>query len=94
MNEYPGRLALCHVDAYRLRESKELLALGFDEMMTPDSAVVVEWADRVRSAMPDDTLWINLAVTGETSRSFTLRPTGVVSNRCLLDLSRAYPKSL
>ncbi len=68
VHEYPGRLRLYHVDAYRLRDPGEFAALGFEEWMRPDAAVVVEWADRVRSAMPDEGLWVELDVTGVTTR--------------------------
>ena len=83
IHEYDGRLTLYHVDAYRLRDTAELLALGFDEWMRADSVVVVEWADRVRSAMPDDSLWITLALTGPTDRDLTLQAAGPRSQRCL-----------
>ncbi len=83
VHEHPGRLLLYHVDAYRLAGPQELTALGFDEMIRNDSAVVVEWADRVKDAIPDDTLWIDLKPTGQTGRKFNLRATGDTSFRCL-----------
>ena len=47
INEYPGRLVLHHVDAYRLENPAELEVLGFDELCRSGGVVVVEWADRV-----------------------------------------------
>ena len=89
VHEYPGRLALFHVDAYRLSGARELEALGFEEFSRADSTVVIEWADRVRSVVPDDALWIDLAPTGETSRTLTFRATGDVAVRCLEALQAA-----
>ena len=83
IHEYDGRLTLYHVDAYRLRDAAELLALGFDELKRADSVVVVEWADRVRSAMPEDSLWIALALTGPTDRDLTFQAGGPRAQRCL-----------
>ena len=83
IHEYDGRLTLYHVDAYRLRDTAELLALGFDELTRADSVVVVEWADRVRSAMPEDSLWITLALTGPTDRDLTFQAGGPRAQRCL-----------
>jgi tRNA threonylcarbamoyladenosine biosynthesis protein TsaE len=83
VHEYPGRLVLYHVDAYRLSGAKELLALGFDELLRSDAAVVVEWADRVRPVMPDDTLWVGLAITGDTTRSLTFDAVGAAAVSCL-----------
>ncbi|UCE61560.1 MAG: tRNA (adenosine(37)-N6)-threonylcarbamoyltransferase complex ATPase subunit type 1 TsaE [Phycisphaerales bacterium] len=83
VNEYAGRLDLYHLDAYRLSTPKEFLALGFDEFIHGGSAVVVEWADRVHDAMPEGTLWIDIAVTGETAREFSFRSSGVLAGRAL-----------
>ena len=76
IHEYPGRWRLYHVDAYRLRGTSDLFALGFDELVASDSVVAVEWADRVRAAMPVDTLWIEITASEETSRRLTLHPVG------------------
>lgn len=83
IHEYPGRLNLYHVDVYRLRNSAELLALGFDELAAPGSVVVVEWADRVRAVMPDEALWITLNFTGEARRRISFLATGDAATRCL-----------
>jgi tRNA threonylcarbamoyladenosine biosynthesis protein TsaE len=87
VHEHPGTLRLYHVDVYRLSGARELEALGFEEFARPDSAVVVEWADRVRSVMPEDALWIELIPTGETSRTLTFRATGDMGAQ-LLDALR------
>jgi tRNA threonylcarbamoyladenosine biosynthesis protein TsaE len=83
VHEYPGRLTLFHLDAYRLKGSDDLLALGVEEFARADSAVVVEWADRVAEAMPADTLWIELVVTGGTDRRFSFQANGDLARRCL-----------
>ncbi len=83
VHEHPGRLLLYHIDAYRLSGPQELAGLGFDELIAPDSAVVVEWADRVAAAMPVDTLWIEINVVGNTQRVFNVRATGETAARCL-----------
>lgn len=43
---YPGRIALAHVDLYRLEAKAELRDLGLDELLE-EGAVVVEWGDRL-----------------------------------------------
>lgn len=70
VQEYRGRLTLYHIDAYRLKSAAELAALGFDEMITGESVVVVEWADRAASLIPRDALTIRIEPTGDTSRRF------------------------
>lgn len=83
IHEYPGRLRLYHVDAYRLRSAEDLLKLGFDELVQPDAAVVVEWADRVKPALPPDSLWITMTVTGKDQRSLSVTAYGESAASCL-----------
>lgn len=47
-----------HIDAYRINK-KGLLNLGLGEVLNGHNAVIVEWADRVRSVLPRNTIWIN-----------------------------------
>lgn len=43
-----GAARICHVDAYRLKDWKELAAIGFEEYAgEPRTVTLVEWADRV-----------------------------------------------
>ena len=43
---YAGRLAIQHVDLYRV-ETGAVLDLGLDELSTPSTIVVIEWGDRL-----------------------------------------------
>ncbi|MBI2587675.1 tRNA (adenosine(37)-N6)-threonylcarbamoyltransferase complex ATPase subunit type 1 TsaE [Candidatus Azambacteria bacterium] len=44
---------LVHVDCYRIKSPKELLALGWRELLKEKSnTIVIEWADRVRLILP------------------------------------------
>jgi tRNA threonylcarbamoyladenosine biosynthesis protein TsaE len=51
VNEYQGRLDIYHIDAYRLNSINEFEMLGFDDYCYPDSVVLIEWADKVESAL-------------------------------------------
>ena len=86
VHEYSGRLTLFHLDAYSLNRSAEVVALGFDELIRDDSAVVVEWADRVRDAITFDTLWIDIAPLSESSRRLNFRAGGERSSSLLESL--------
>ncbi len=76
INEYTGRVPMYHLDAYRLKNPGELVALGIDEMIAGDATVIVEWADRVISILPADMVWIEITSTGEQTRTFHLRGLG------------------
>lgn len=77
INEYTGpkmRLDVYHVDAYRLESVAEFEMLGFDDLCRPDSVVLIEWADRVQSALQDvDTMQIELAHIDQNNRRIRLK---------------------
>jgi len=84
VQEYHGRRAIFHFDAYRLRSDEEFLELGPEEYFQAAGLVLVEWADRVRGLLPNERIEIRIDVTGDTSRRFEVvaegeRYRGVVS---------------
>lgn len=72
INEYAGDPPIFHMDAYRLADGAEFEGLGVDEYFDAGGLTFVEWADKVREHLPDDTIEIAIDVTGATSRVFTL----------------------
>lgn len=50
---------LIHLDCYRLDSPKDLLYLGFKDLLKDkDAVILIEWADRVRKLIPRDAVWI------------------------------------
>jgi len=76
IQEYDARLPIYHFDTYRLRNPEEFFDLGVQEYFEGNGICLVEWGDRVEHFLPPDHLQITIAVTGETSRRFTLTGTG------------------
>jgi tRNA threonylcarbamoyladenosine biosynthesis protein TsaE len=68
VNEYPGRLTLYHVDVYRLAGQTDLYDLGFDEFSEGQGVVVIEWAEKIREAVPEGALWIFLSYVDDATR--------------------------
>ena len=61
LHEYPGgRLALCHLDFYRIESEGDLLEIGWDELLDQGGVVVAEWADRFPDLMPPETCWLTI----------------------------------
>ena len=70
VNEYIGRLDIYHLDAYRLNSISEFEMLGFDDFCYPQSIVLIEWADKIESALGIiDYIRIELEHSGQTSRT-------------------------
>lgn len=61
---------LAHMDCYRLGDESELDALGWDRIINGDAIVLIEWAERIDDAIPEDALRIAIDHVDETSRRF------------------------
>jgi len=70
VQEYRGRLTLYHVDLYRLHP-EEIDDLGLDELVTPESVVAIEWADRW-PARPVRAIEVRLEDAGEDTRRISI----------------------
>jgi tRNA threonylcarbamoyladenosine biosynthesis protein TsaE len=57
---YGGRLPVHHADLYRIGDADELFATGFGDLVGGSGAILVEWADRVPGALPEERLTITL----------------------------------
>lgn len=63
-----------HIDCYRVKKPKEILDLGFKEIIAnPKNIIAVEWADRVRKIMPQHTIWIKFEFVDNKTRKITLK---------------------
>jgi tRNA threonylcarbamoyladenosine biosynthesis protein TsaE len=70
VNEYAGRLEIYHIDAYRLDSIAEFEMLGFDEYCRPQSVVLIEWADKIESALKAvNYIRIEILHVGQTQRN-------------------------
>ena len=67
INEYHGsQQDIIHIDAYRLNSGEELIEMGIWEYFESGAIVIIEWADIVAGAIPDDALGLSFrAIEGE-----------------------------
>ena len=72
VNEYDGKTPLFHFDMYRLGSSDELFDIGWDDYL----ARAVEWSERVSDALPDDTIYVDIARGEEDENTRTITVTG------------------
>ena len=63
-----------HLDCYRLQKPKEILNLGFKEIISnPQNIVVIEWADRIKKILPKDIVWIKFTFIDEKTREIIIK---------------------
>jgi len=68
-NESSGFKNFIHIDAYRIQSTEEIVLLGWDNLVSrPENIIVVEWADRIESVLPKDTIRIYFSHVNETTR--------------------------
>ncbi|HKN58593.1 MAG TPA: tRNA (adenosine(37)-N6)-threonylcarbamoyltransferase complex ATPase subunit type 1 TsaE [Gemmatimonadaceae bacterium] len=61
VHEYRApKSAVFHIDLYRLESPDQLTNLGWDEIVSSRSLVLVEWPERAASRLPEDHLPIDL----------------------------------
>jgi len=74
MNIYEGRLPLVHFDLYRLESAFELDDIDFRGFVDePAGVVVVEWAEKFPSAMPEKRIDISFTIgDSATERRLTI----------------------
>ena len=55
-----GFLYFYHFDVYRINSEKEILNLGWEEIISnPENIVLVEWADKIENILPKNCVKIN-----------------------------------
>lgn len=76
IHEYPGRVPLAHIDLYRLENVTPEMLPDLEECLSGPRVAVVEWAERLGALLPKDYLEIGIEITGESTRTFTIRGHG------------------
>ena len=69
---------LYHIDAYRLKNTEEILELGFEDLVrNPRNLIVIEWADKVKRILPRKIVKIRLENLEKNKRKIIFQKTNV-----------------
>lgn len=61
---------LIHIDAYRLDSSKELLHLGWEEVIkNKENLIIVEWPERVPECLNKEVIFVSILHKDDTTRT-------------------------
>jgi tRNA threonylcarbamoyladenosine biosynthesis protein TsaE len=89
INPYP-EIGLCHVDAFRLADAEELIEAGIEEYLEGGWICAVEWADRVRGALPASAVEVRISFgAGDDERRLEFKAPGDLGARLEERLSDA-----
>ena len=65
---------LIHIDAYRLKDHRDLIPLGIKEMLSnPENIVLIEWSDRVAKILPKKYIQIHFDHVNENTRKISIK---------------------
>ena len=72
IQQYEGRLALTHIDLYRLDGSEEFEMIGGEEFLYTDGVTLIEWAEKIGDLLPKDLKKITIAIEEYLDRTITV----------------------
>lgn len=63
-----------HIDCYRIKKPKEILDLGFKQIISdPRNIVAVEWSNRIKKIMPKNTILISFEFINKNKRKIIIK---------------------
>jgi tRNA threonylcarbamoyladenosine biosynthesis protein TsaE len=91
IHRYQGRIPVVHADLFRLSGDEELYGTGYFELRdSREAALIVEWADRIPSAVPEDAVVVRLSAgQSPEERRLSVTSTGAASRARLDEWHRA-----
>ena len=73
IQEYEGgKLPLYHVDAYRIRDPRELSEVGLEEYFERGGVVVIEWGDKLKELVPSQAIEVHFEIVDEYRRKIRI----------------------
>lgn len=73
VQEYDGEKKLYHLDLYRLSGDDEFESMGGEEFLYSDGITLIEWSEKIEDMLPDDTLFVNISINNDLSRTIELK---------------------
>lgn len=75
VNEYLSKQnkPIYHFDLYRLKDEKELFDIGFEDYLSNDSLLFIEWPEKSLKFLPDNIYWVYIRVDDNNHRLIELK---------------------
>lgn len=62
VNEYNGNVDIYHFDVYRIFSVEELYEIGFEEYISSNKIIIIEWAKKIEEIIPKEAIWIDISL--------------------------------
>lgn len=77
INEYgAGNNKIYHLDLYRMQDEQEALDAGVEEALFSGGYCFAEWASKVPTLFPEDTVWVTIEILPDGYRRLTANEEG------------------
>jgi len=75
INEYKSPFfgKVYHMDLYRLDSLEEALDIGIEELLYQNAICFIEWPEKIKELLPDNTIWVYLRANEDLSRIITIK---------------------
>lgn len=73
VQEYQGRLPMYHMDLYRITSEDDFQMIGGEDMLYSDGVTLVEWSEIINDTLPVGTLFVQITVNDDQSRTVVLK---------------------
>jgi tRNA threonylcarbamoyladenosine biosynthesis protein TsaE len=70
--DLPNSRKLFHMDLYRLNDESEAFDLGIEEMLYSDGHCFIEWPEKIKNLLPENTIWVYIRKEVNESRIITV----------------------
>jgi len=80
---------LVHADMYRLADAGDLHEIGWDDTLAGPGWALVEWPERIATALPADRLDVTIRIDSPTGRTFTFTGHGPAHESAVARLDAA-----
>ena len=73
INEYYASYPIIHIDCYREESLERWIKLGINDYLDDENILIIEWADKIKSILPANTIYINFHHKSEEKRIISLQ---------------------
>ncbi|MCF0262253.1 MAG: tRNA (adenosine(37)-N6)-threonylcarbamoyltransferase complex ATPase subunit type 1 TsaE [Sphaerochaetaceae bacterium] len=73
LQEYEGTIPMYHMDLYRISSEEDFQMIGGEDLLYSDGVCLIEWSEVINAMLPKKTLFIEIIVNPDQSRTVTLK---------------------
>jgi len=77
IQEYEGTLPMYHMDLYRITSVEDFQMTGGEDLMYNGGVCLIEWSEVIEELLPKDTVYIQITVKADSSRTVEIKGPGL-----------------